>query len=292
MMMHDLNSERGRTSKKMWILLIAVIFISSCSTYGDEKNIFPYPDSREKLSSEFELLSWNVAKGNKSDTPMGISGILNGLLEEYHPEIICLQEYVPEIGRGTGMGGHFGRSFKWWFKNHATGVATFSRVPPVYTKAMLAPLKEGLFITPKCALVTRYPINCSKNPDEELLLINLHALNFQVSTWMLKKQMEQVVGIVGPYRGPVIVCGDFNTWRRDRLAVVKKKLEGFREVAFDRGRSGGGAVVKLVMGDPQLPLDRVFYRGLEVQKNGKIINSNASDHKPIFVGFSCHPHGL
>ena len=83
-------------------------------------------------------------------------------------------------------------------------------------------------MTPKMSLLTTYPLR-----HTELLVANVHALNFQpVFTYMLSSQLGQIKEHVSAHEGPVIVCGDFNTWREDRLAMVRTMFNDFEAVMF------------------------------------------------------------
>ena len=133
-------------------------------------------------------------------------------------------------------------------------------------------------MTPKMSLMTTYPLQ-----QTELLVANVHALNFQpVFTYMLSWQLERIREHVSAHDGPVIVCGDFNTWREDRLSIVRTMFSDFEVVTFspdDRSRGGGFAII---VGNPSLALDHVFVKGFEIV-DSEVLLLESSDHRPLVV---------
>ena len=133
-------------------------------------------------------------------------------------------------------------------------------------------------MTPKMSLLTTYPLR-----HTELLVANVHALNFQpVFTYMLSSQLGQIKEHVSGHEGPVIVCGDFNTWREDRLAMVRTMFNDFEAVMFSPDARSRGGVFARFAGNASLALDHVFVKGLEIV-DSQVLLLESSDHRPLVV---------
>ena len=116
----------------------------------------------------------------------------------------------------------------------------------------------------------------------ELLIVNIHCINFKIDLNEFKEQIRYVAGEVMAHDGPVIMAGDFNTWSKNRLEhldMIVKELE-LVKITF----SSKSNYVKTAFGNP---LDHIFIskEKLEVVKGSEdvIAAINSSDHKPLFV---------
>ena len=91
------------------------------------------------------------------------------------------------------------------------------------------------------------------------------------------------------HQGPIVMAGDFNTWNQKRLDLIKKitrdvKLQEVTD--FPKGRTTGDTKSewwnKALGVDRDLPLDRVFFAGLE-PTSARVLKYETSDHWPILV---------
>lgn len=133
---------------------------------------------------------------------------------------------------------------------------------------------EPIFIIPKMILVSTYPLS---GVDRRLLVINVHMVNFTVTSEIVRKQLAEVAEIIKKHDGPVIVAGDFNTWNSDRESLVKGAMTklNLQPVTFNPDNRS------LFM---NRPVDGIYYRGLEVTaSNSYLVES--SDHNPLEVHF-------
>ncbi len=230
----------------------------------------------------FRLLSWNLAKRP------GARQELEGHLGEN--DLICVQEIMPSLLPEAPGSAHFARSFRPLGRDaEFNGVATLSKAEACERSitAISARWKEGWLVTPKMALATEYALG-----DQTLLVVNVHALNFQpIFKYMLKDQMQRIAERILGHEGPAIVCGDFNTWRRDRLQLVHNLLHDFEAIPFEESehRKTPHWAASLFLGDKNLPLDHVFVRGLEF-RDARVLSSGHSDHGPLSV--LLYPKGL
>ncbi|MCA9001009.1 MAG: endonuclease/exonuclease/phosphatase family protein [Planctomycetes bacterium] len=221
------------------------------------------------------MLCWNLAKRP------GAREELAGHLDKN--DLICLQEIKPSMLPKPPGSAHFARSFRPLGKSaEFNGVATISRAQAheYSVTAIPARWKEGWLVTPKMALATEYALG-----SETLLVVNVHALNFQpVFKYMLKDQMRRIALHILEHEGPAIVCGDFNTWRRDRMELVLRALHDFEPIPFEDSehRALPHWAASLFLGDRTLPLDHIFVRGLD-HRDARVLPSSHSDHGPLSV---------
>ena len=221
------------------------------------------------------MLCWNLAKRP------GARAELEGHLGEN--DLVCVQEIKPSMLPEVPGSAHFARSFRPLGKGaEFNGVATLSRAEAHEHSITAIPArwKEGWMVTPKMALATEYAMG-----DQNLLVVNVHALNFQpIFKYMLKDQMERIAERILQHEGPAVVCGDFNTWRRDRMELVNRLLHDFTAIPFhdSEHRATPHWSASLFMGDREMPLDHVFIRDLDF-RDPRVLPSSHSDHGPLSV---------
>jgi endonuclease/exonuclease/phosphatase (EEP) superfamily protein YafD len=235
------------------------------------------------------VVNWNCEKGTH---PL-FAEDLKILLVQEKPDIVFLQEARIDLLEPAQMGGYFAEAWSYpWPGGKSVGVLTLSRVPPVRIEPV--PARHGEFggSAPKVSLVTEYRLPNGEN----LLAVNVHLLNFE--RWSVKKigrQLEDLKSIVANHSGPILMAGDFNTWNRKRLALVKKITRelNLQEVTdFPEGRRTGStksAFWNDLFGvDGDLPLDRVFTFGL-LPRSARVLGYHSSDHRPMLVKLTLPP---
>ncbi|MDF1839315.1 MAG: endonuclease/exonuclease/phosphatase family protein [Planctomycetota bacterium] len=221
------------------------------------------------------MLCWNLAKRP------GAREELAGHLDEN--DLVCLQEIKPSMLPDHTGSAHFARSFRALGKvAEFNGVATLSRAEAHAHSITPIPSrwKEGWIVTPKMALATEYALG-----EQTLLVVNVHALNFQpIFKYMLKDQMKRISQRILKHKGPAVVCGDFNTWRRDRLRLVSRLLHDFTPIPFhdSEHRATPHWSASLFLGDRAMPLDHVFIRDLDF-RDPRVLPSLHSDHGALSV---------
>jgi len=159
-----------------------------------------------------------------------------------------------------------------FYRDIANGVVTASRNKSNKHCALHA--KEPLIQTPKSILVSTYPIAGS---DQYLLVANVHGINFTLGLESYRQQFKALHKVLQNHPGPLILAGDFNSWRNDRQAILDKLSHdlSLQRVGYESHRR------ITVFGNP---IDHVYYRGLEiVQTSSPSVTS--SDHNPLLVTF-------
>lgn len=127
---------------------------------------------------------------------------------------------------------------------------------------------------PKSALYARY----SLSNGQDLVVVNIHAINFTLGTEDFEKQIVRLENAVKKHEGPLLIAGDFNTWSDSRLRELRQITHalGMQEVAFTPDHR------KRFIND--LPFDHVFYRGLQFVA-AQSPQTTSSDHNPLLVQF-------
>lgn len=212
------------------------------------------------------LLNWNIKKGSMQNWDTDLSDLAIG------KELVILQEAVRNTEFKEQLVDFTYNSFSPGYstKNATTGVATFSKRKPI-SECKLSVVEPWLR-SRKATSITEYAIT---GREETLLVVNVHVVNFSIGLVQYKNQINQVRHVLSMHKGPVILSGDFNTWRQKRMDVVNKLIRDleFFSVQTDNGHR------KTFNGHP---LDHVFVRGLSVAST-ETIKVTSSDHNPISV---------
>ena len=154
------------------------------------------------------------------------------------------------------------------------GVMTIADIPSLARCAERS--TEPLAFLPKSSLITYYPV---KNHRYNLLVANIHAINFTVGIEEFTQQLKQIKAVLAHHKGPIVFGGDFNTWS-DRREIALDELIGTEELGLLKVEFVSKEAV-LVWGHR---LDHIFFRGLKIIK-AEIIPVESSDHYPLKVQF-------
>ena len=264
------------------VLILLVVLTVSCRGKGATQ-VAEFSNQAQTLPASITIVNWNAQKGKNPK----FASDLKLLLEQEKPDIVFLQEARVDLFEPEQMGGYLAESWSYpWPGGETIGVLTLSRVAPVRIEPVPTKYRELGVTAPKVSLVTEYPLPDGKN----LLAVNVHLLNFEV--WSLKKishQLEDLKKIMAAHQGPIVMAGDFNTWNQKRLDLIKKitrdvKLQEVTD--FPKGRTTGDTRSewwnKALGVDRDLPLDRIFFAGLE-PTSARVLKYETSDHWPILV---------
>jgi endonuclease/exonuclease/phosphatase (EEP) superfamily protein YafD len=219
--------------------------------------------------NNFSILSWNTYKGSKADFQSDLIDYSRNI------DILLLQEAAlsEELKNWLGL------SFNKWllavaFENQGTkiGIMAASKASSLSHCAFQEP--EPLIVIPKMMLVTTYPLSGS---DRRLLVVNVHMVNFTLSTEALRRQLAEVTEIIKKHDGPVIFAGDFNTWSRDRELLVSGTMSELKLHPVTFSPDNRSLFLNRTV-------DGIFYRGLEVTDSYSH-KVESSDHNPLEVHF-------
>ncbi|MEM6573208.1 MAG: endonuclease/exonuclease/phosphatase family protein [Pseudomonadota bacterium] len=217
------------------------------------------------------LLNWNIKKGSSASWRQQLE-VLGG-----DADLITLQEApLASPGWQDITSNHY-HAFApgWRSRKTATGVMTLSDAAHLVQCNLQA--REPWLRSPKATLATEYALT---GMAESLLVVNVHIVNFSLGLSAFDRQLQQISTIVSQHQGPIILTGDFNTWRHARMERVRSLVAGHKlqPVAFRTD------VRKRFLGRP---LDHVYVRGLRVIE-ATTTQTQASDHNPMQVWLSAY----
>ncbi len=268
-------------------ILVFVLLIVCCTTTAVKYPLLISSGSHgasELSDSVIAVLNWNVHK--ETDLPL-LREELTSFISQSRPNFIVLQEFMlldvveEKLKQMNNLGWVFSPNVYSAEDNAYSGVVTMATVKPVKSKAYLSSGVEPVLRTPKIFLVTKYKI---ANTNYELMLINIHAINFHATNTYFKEQIMNLIYIASKHIGPVIVAGDFNTWRKSRLDFLNEQMNknNFQEVVFGDVEDG----VEAFLGNK---LDHIYYspKYLKLKEETKRILSGfeSSDHNALYAEF-------
>lgn len=216
-----------------------------------------------------ELFNWNIGKGGRAKWAAELARLAG------EADIVTLQEAPLSNPGWAAAKDERVHAFAPGYatRQSSTGVMTVSAARPLRQCNLSS--REPLIRSPKATLITEYAL---LGRDQTLLVVNIHAINFAPGLRAFERQLGMAADVVARHDGPVIVAGDFNTWRPARQKHVDERLDALelRPVAFavDRRKRFFGQA-----------LDHVYVRGLYVV-TATSYASRASDHNPMRVRLS------
>ena len=217
-------------------------------------------------SGSIRLLNWNMQKVQHASALDDLHALSSGsnliLIQEatLRDDLLArakFSSFAPGYRSGTEQ----------------TGVVTMSATAPL-TRCHLTNLEPWLG-TPKATSITEYALT---DTDATLVVVNIHALNFTFGIKEFRAQIEQIPTVLENHAGPVILSGDFNTWRQKRLDIVSEISEqlGMQPVEFEQDERTQAFGIAL---------DHVYVRGLNKTAAVTPVVST-SDHNPMLVRLS------
>lgn len=221
---------------------------------------------QELDSDRIRLISWNAKKGASADWHDDFSALAAG------QDLVLIQEAIwhPDSAFEEH---HWAFAPGYRNRKHQSGVMTYSNSEPLAQCNLIS--WEPWLGTPKATNITEYGLT---GTDQTVLVVNIHAINFTLGVDAFSQQLERISPIFAAHPGPIILSGDFNTWRKRRAEVLDAFADGFSltPVEFQDDHR------KVFFGQP---LDHIFVRGLRVGiSDTRQITS--SDHNPLLVEFS------
>ncbi|OOF39391.1 hypothetical protein BKK49_08090 [Rodentibacter rarus] len=226
---------------------------------------FAVPKSVPVLEKKpIRLLSWNIHKGEDQGWQQDLVRF------SQHQDMVLLQEATAEQNLSSFSTALSVSGFA--YKGRYSGVKTFSQAIPQRYCGLSQP--EPWIFIPKVASMMSFPLN----NREELVVINVHLINFEWTPEAYQAQLERIFSLIPPSQSAVILAGDFNAWNEERKKILDEFVTqaGLNEVSFvpDERRYFFN-----------YPLDFVFVRGMKVLSS-KTETVTSSDHSPIWVALA------
>ncbi len=221
----------------------------------------PFASDKKVIS----VVTWNAHKFDDPQYFLDLKKISS------QTDILFIQEAMHSSGWQLAFNSHM-PGFDWSFhksfctNNKATGVLTGTRYPQVSPRTIVSTGKEPVSFTPKVSSVSIISIQ-----NVKVLLINTHALNFNLGT-DFEDQIDQLVQLISQTQIPVIWAGDFNTWSSGR-----------RSYLFNMAMSVG--LDPLIPNNDErfLKLDHILIRGFKAHTIQVLGQFKSSDHVPVLT---------
>ncbi len=215
-------------------------------------------------SGNIRLLNWNIQKQRNADSAGDLRLLANDKDLVLIQEASLREETINDVDSSK----HWSFAPGYLLDGEVTGVMTLSRIKPL-TQCSFVTL-EPILRTPKATSITEYALS---DTDLTLAVVNMHVVNFSLGLKSFREQIDNVHHVIKSHDGPVILSGDFNTWRRQRMLILEQMTEdlGLSAVEF-----GDDHRVRL-MGNL---LDHLFIRGLSATATSTEAVST-SDHNPM-----------
>ncbi|MDA0678988.1 MAG: endonuclease/exonuclease/phosphatase family protein [Proteobacteria bacterium] len=217
-------------------------------------------------SQDIRMVNWNIRKGADLKWTSDLETF------QTDSDLMIFQEAALNSNSWALIATDQYRSFAPGYRTRRspTGVMTVSAMKPL-TQCNLVSI-EPWIRTPKATMITEYGLT---GTDQTLLVINMHAVNFTIGTRIFEEQLRQARSVVDEHQGPILLSGDFNTWRWRRWAILQEMTTslGLETLDYDEDHR------KRVFGRP---LDHIYVRGLEVLQatTGQV---DSSDHNPMLA---------
>ena len=182
-------------------------------------------EGAELDASNISLFNWNVHKTRERRWREDFDAFASNADLVLFQEASLREETIAEIDSSKHWS--FAPGYRKW--GEVTGVMTLSGIKPL-TQCSFAHAEPWLR-TPKATSVTQYGLT---DTDQTLVVVNVHAVNFSWGTGAFEKQFTQIRDVLENHEGPVILSGDFNTWRNRRVQIVQHLAQtlGQTAVAF------------------------------------------------------------
>ncbi|WP_076411408.1 endonuclease/exonuclease/phosphatase family protein [Shewanella sp. UCD-KL12] len=211
---------------------------------------------------------WNIYKQQREGWEEQLSALNNA------SQLVLLQEasLTPELKRyiqHAPLQVAMAQAFTLW--DTVYGVMNLSKVSASHVCAYTA--NEPLIRFAKSGTLAFYPLS----NDTSLLVVNLHGINFEWNLTHYKSQLEVLAAELTNHNGPIILAGDFNTWREERMKLVMQFAQRFSLIEANYNVDHRQTVFGY-------PLDHLFYRGL-VLESAESQPTQSSDHNPITAHF-------
>jgi len=215
-------------------------------------------------SADIRLLNWNIQKGDDPDWATDL------VTSEDNPHLMVLQEVPFNTIAWDQVAKDAHQSFAPGYRTSraVTGVMTVSAAKPMSQCNLVS--VEPWIRSAKATVITEYGLT---DTDQTLLVVNIHAVNFTFGTQDFKGQIQEAMSVLRDHSGPILLSGDFNTWRPQRSRVLNEMTDSLNleTLAFDEDHR------KRVFGQP---LDHIYVRGLEVIA-ATTREVTSSDHNPM-----------
>lgn len=221
--------------------------------------------------ADIRVINWNIQKNrlNWRDDYASLTDDTDLVLIQ---EVSLRDDTVADLGQDKYW------SFTPGYRKpgEVTGVMTVSSIEPLTQCSFIN--VEPIIKTPKTTNITQFGLSAT---DETLIVVNLHAVNFSLGLGAFREQFDQIHRVLVDHTGPIILSGDFNTWRKKREQIVDELADALDLIAVefvnDQRKQAFGHY-----------LDHIYVRGLAaLDAATRVVET--SDHNPMLVTLGVTP---
>jgi endonuclease/exonuclease/phosphatase family metal-dependent hydrolase len=237
----------------------------------------------------FGVVTWNLRKGLGTLGMRPEFSAIGEAIQGLDPQISCCQEVLrPRRGQAQDRALALALSQHHRFTGHAAnlrgvhGLATFSSFPVsrhVHEDISTNPLEQRAILH----------VRLHPSAGRTLHVFNVH---FGLTRRQRASQAEMLAEFLRSKvraHEPFIIAGDFNERDRALEQHLLRSLGAHNALAHEPLSARRTWPVRR----PLFPLDRIYYRGLELE-HARVLRGHAwhglSDHLPIHAVFSLHDH--
>lgn len=256
-------------------ILFAAIMATSHASFAFNNDLLEEwgAGSKSALSTQtlYRFVTWNIYKGEYDGLEHDYEYLIDNTDFVVTQEFLFDDELEDLAEQKSNNYWAFAKSFE--TGDGWTGVATVSKWHAKHSVAVKSPGTEPVTNTPKMSLISVFSIEDGR----ELMVVNVHALNFNLTHGAFKKQIDDVIARIQHHAGPMILAGDFNTWASERRTYLFKKAASLGLTRAD---------LENPMGVMNATLDHIFYRDVVVSEAMVLDDFLTSDHAPLMIQFS------
>lgn len=215
---------------------------------------------------KFRLLVWNIHKGLDAGWQQELQHF------SQQADFLLLQEVTNQQNLSAQFSAQFPTALytaAFAYAGRQSGVQILSKALPDLVCADME--SEPWILIPKVANAMRFPLD----NQQALLIVNVHLVNFEWNPVNYRRQIEKMMSLIARHQGPIILAGDFNTWNRGRLELIKTLARQFHldEIVYQQDYR------MRFLGNP---LDHIFVRGFKAVQADSV-RTDSSDHNPLSV---------
>lgn len=242
-----------------------------------------------------KVLSYNMHKGRSLTNRKYVLDDIKSAIHHVDADIIFLQEVHgvhPSESEAEGRNGdsplehiadtlwpHHSYGQNAVYSNGHHGNAILSKYPIKFTENI------DISFTPFAKRGLLHAVLDIPNVVNDLHVICVHLDLFEVAR---RKQIHRIMRRIRSHvsnHSPLLLAGDFNDWRQKVTPVISKDLD-LKEAFYHQT---GQHCLSFPSWKPLLPLDRIYYRGLQVKEVIPLQKSpwnKLSDHIPLSAHFA------
>lgn len=243
----------------------------------------------EEDGRNLRIMSFNIAAGN------GDLARVAAVIREYEPDIVGLQEVdvhwsgrsdyldqAEELARELGMDAFFAPIYRIPHRDEGRpvrefGLAFLSRHPVRKAADHSLTRLSTQAGDPQLERMGGFPEMIVEVGGQEIRIYNTH-LDYRADPRVREMQVGEMLEIIAPLEGPVVVLGDLNA--RPGQEEIQPLLRKFKDSWSEKGRDAG---YTYPAHNPDRRIDYILVSDAIGVVDAEVVETEASDHRPLVV---------